>query len=201
MRETKHLFLLQSQLADEVRGVDRRTQDGGRSSRSSIAHKWLDEGLQDRSITRDLEWGVPVNRPGFEGKVFYVWFDAPIEYIGATEEWAAGDPEQPRLESLVVRRRRRRLHAVHGQGQRALPHGVVPRDPHRLAGAVEARRLHQGFNWLTYYGGKFSTSEQRGVFMDDALDILPADYWRWYLFANAPESSDASFTWEASPSR
>ena len=54
----------------------------------SIALKWLDEGLHDRCITRDLSWGVPVDRPGFEGKVFYVWFDAPIEYIAATQEWA-----------------------------------------------------------------------------------------------------------------
>ena len=54
----------------------------------------------------------------------------------------------------------------------------------------------KGFNWLTYYGGKFSTSQKRGVFMDTALDLLPADYWRWYLMANAPESADSSFTWE-----
>ncbi len=54
----------------------------------------------------------------------------------------------------------------------------------------------KSFNWLTYYGGKFSTSEHRGVFMSDALELLPADYWRWYLMANAPESDDTSFTWE-----
>jgi methionyl-tRNA synthetase len=54
----------------------------------------------------------------------------------------------------------------------------------------------KGFNWLNYYGGKFSTSRGIGVFMDDALELLPADYWRWYLLANAPESDDTSFTWE-----
>jgi methionyl-tRNA synthetase len=54
----------------------------------------------------------------------------------------------------------------------------------------------KGFNWLTYYGGKFSTSQKRGVFMDTALELVPADYWRWYLMANAPESADSSFTWE-----
>ena len=54
----------------------------------------------------------------------------------------------------------------------------------------------KSFNWLTYYGGKFSTSDHRGVFMSDALDLLPADCWRWYLMANAPESDDASFTWD-----
>jgi methionyl-tRNA synthetase len=55
----------------------------------------------------------------------------------------------------------------------------------------------KGFNWLTYEGGKFSTSQGRGVFMDQALDILPPDYWRWWLLANAPESDDTDFTWEA----
>jgi methionyl-tRNA synthetase len=54
----------------------------------------------------------------------------------------------------------------------------------------------KSFNWLTYYGGKFSTSQQRGIFMGDALELLPADYWRWFLMANAPESDDSSFTWE-----
>ena len=54
----------------------------------------------------------------------------------------------------------------------------------------------KSFNWLNYYGGKFSTTDHRGVFMTDALELLPADYWRWYLMANAPESDDTSFTWE-----
>ncbi len=54
----------------------------------------------------------------------------------------------------------------------------------------------KGFNWLNYYGGKFSTSQKRGIFMSDAIELLPADYWRYYLLANAPESSDSSFTWE-----
>jgi methionyl-tRNA synthetase len=54
----------------------------------------------------------------------------------------------------------------------------------------------KGFNWLNYYNGKFSTSQKRGIFMDKALELLPADYWRWYLTANAPESSDTSFTWQ-----
>ena len=57
----------------------------------SLAKSWLTSDLRDRCITRDLAWGVPVPRPGFEGKVFYVWFDAPIAYIAATQEWAERD--------------------------------------------------------------------------------------------------------------
>ena len=119
---------------------------------TSIAKKWLTDGdgLQDRGITRDLDWGIPVQRgddpwPGMEGKVFYVWFDAPIEYIACAQEWVdAGKGEQ--LGTLVAHGQGRRgcaLHPVHGQGQRALPHPVLPGDDPRIGGAVEARRLHQ----------------------------------------------------------
>lgn len=87
VRKTKHLFLKLSALSDEVRTWVDKQQDWPNLTKS-IALKWLNEGLQDRCITRDLSWGVPVPRPGFEGKVFYVWFDAPIGYIAAAKGWA-----------------------------------------------------------------------------------------------------------------
>ncbi|MBT8411193.1 MAG: class I tRNA ligase family protein, partial [Octadecabacter sp.] len=94
MRETKHLYLLQSKLKDEIEvWID--SQVDWPVLTTSIAKKWLHDGdgLQDRGITRDLDWGVPVMRgeepwPGMEGKVFYVWFDAPIEYIACSQEWS-----------------------------------------------------------------------------------------------------------------
>src|SRR4051795_9079461 len=92
-RETRHLFLLQSKLAADLREW-LATKTSWPILARSIAFKWLDEGLEDRGITRDLKWGVPVDRPGFEEKVFYVWFDAPIEYIAATKEWADVDPDR-----------------------------------------------------------------------------------------------------------
>ncbi|MET1000590.1 MAG: methionine--tRNA ligase [Acidimicrobiia bacterium] len=197
IRETKHLFLRQSQLADEVRAwIDTRTDWPVLTT--SIAYKWLDEGLQDRGITRDLEWGVPVPKPGYEDKVFYVWFDAPIEYIGATKEWADADPAADRdwrswwssendvVYTQFMAKDNVPFHTV------SFPCTIIgSREPWKLADYIK------GFNWLTYYGGKFSTSQGVGVFMDDAIELLPADYWRWYLIANAPESSDASFTWDA----
>ncbi|MEM7768132.1 MAG: class I tRNA ligase family protein, partial [Pseudomonadota bacterium] len=94
IRETAHLFLLQSKMQAAIRAWVEASTDWPQLARS-IALKWLDEGLRDRAITRDLNWGVPVTlpdgsiRPGFEEKVFYVWFDAPVEYIAATQEWAA----------------------------------------------------------------------------------------------------------------
>ena len=94
VRDTNHLYLKQSVLSEDLRKWVNAAQ-GWPPIATSIALKWLDEGLRDRSITRDLKWGIPVTdkdgkvREGFEGKVFYVWFDAPIEYIAATQDWAA----------------------------------------------------------------------------------------------------------------
>jgi methionyl-tRNA synthetase len=195
VRESRHLFLLQSKLVPQLREWLGAKRDWPVLSRS-IGLKWLDEGLGDRAITRDLFWGVPVDRPGFEGKVYYVWFDAPIAYIAATREWARarGEPDAWRswwYEADEVT-------YVQFMAKDNVPFHTIG-FPCTIIGSGEPWKLVdylKAFNWLTYYGGKFSTSQGVGVFMDDALEILPADVWRYYLMANAPESDDASFTWE-----
>jgi methionyl-tRNA synthetase len=202
VRESHHLFLRQSQMVDRLRAWIDSKHDWPVLV-TSIARKWLDEGLHDRSITRDLDWGIPVAyhgqvRPGFEGKVFYVWFDAPIEYIGATAEWAdatGGDWRRWWREDQGADD----VRYVEFMGKDNVPFHTVG-FPVTLIGSGEPWKLVdyvKGLNWMNYYGGKFSTSQQRGVFMDQALELLPADYWRWYLLANAPEGSDSSFTWES----
>ncbi|KAA0232474.1 MAG: Methionine--tRNA ligase [Acidimicrobiales bacterium] len=195
IRESRHLFLLQSKMADRIRDwID--GQVDWPVLTTSIARKWLDEGLEDRCITRDLSWGVPVDWPGFEDKVFYVWFDAPIGYIAATKEWSDIDPSARDWRSWWYDTddvRYTQFMAKDNIPFHTLSFPVTlmgSREPWKLADYIK------GFNWLTYYGGKFSTSQGRGVFMDDALELLPADYWRYYLMANAPESDDTSFTWE-----
>ena len=200
VRDTRHLYLLQSRLQDRIRAwVDQR--DWPALTRS-IAYKHLDEGLIDRGITRDLVWGVPVAhegkaRPGFENKVFYVWFDAPIEYLGATHEWAdATGQDWRRWWRLDEGAGDVRYVQFMGKDNVAF-HTVS--FPATLLGSEEPWKtvdVLKSFNWLNWYGGKFSTSQRRGVFMDAALELLPADYWRWWLTANAPESADAAFTWE-----
>ncbi|HYR63624.1 MAG TPA: methionine--tRNA ligase [Actinomycetota bacterium] len=195
VRDSNHLFFRQSQLAPRLREWI-ESRDGWPKLTTSIALKWLDEGLEDRGITRDLSWGVPVARPGFENKVYYVWFDAPIEYIGATKEWADApvdghdwkawwwDPDDVEYVQFMAKDNVP-FHTIF------FPAMIMGTDePWKLADYIK------GFNWLNYYGGKFSTSRHYGIFMDAALDLLPADYWRYYLIANAPESDDTSFTWE-----
>ena len=227
IRDSKHLFLRQSLFSDRLRAwIDGKKGDWPLLV-TSIALKWLDEGLQDRGITRDLEWGVPVNAmdwganpegqlpdlAGLAGKVFYVWFDAPIEYIAATAEWveANGGGDDALWQRWWRGDAAKDVRYVEFMGKDNVPFHTVG-FPCTLIGSNE--RLTdgkwtpandqpwklvdtlKGFNWLDYYGGRFSTSQQRGVFMDHALELLPPDYWRWWITANTPESSDSSFVWE-----
>ena len=201
VRETRHLYLLQSKQQQTIeRWLEEKTSFPALTR--SIARKWLKEGLRDRAITRDLKWGIPVlrkgePRKGFENKVFYVWFDAPIEYIAATQEWAQANGDD-------WQRWWRHDHGaddvryVQFMGKDNVAFHTVS-FPATLLGSGEPWKTVdtlKSLNWLTWYGGKFSTSENRGIFMDQALSLLPADYWRWYLMANAPESDDSSFTLE-----
>ncbi|MFJ6613372.1 methionine--tRNA ligase [Streptomyces sp. NPDC091289] len=204
VRETKHLFLLQSKLQHEVEEWIATVSAEWPHLSTSIARKWLTEGLNDRAITRDLDWGVPVPADTWpelaaEGKVFYVWFDAPIEYIGATKEWAdaSADGESRDWKSWWYEADDTVRYTQFMAKDNVPFHTVMfpatelgVREPWKKVDVVK------GFNWLTFYGGKFSTSQKRGVFTDAALEILPGDYWRYFLIANAPESDDSSFTWE-----
>ena len=206
LRETKHLYLMQRALRDKLEAwIDSKTD--WPILTTSIAKKWLNdgEGLQDRGITRDLHWGIPVKKgeedwPGMEGKVFYVWFDAPIEYIAGTAEWA----DAKGLDDAAWQRWWRTDKGAHDvtyyqfMGKDNVPFHTLS-FPATILGSGEPWKLVdylKSFNYLNYDGGQFSTSRGRGVFMDQALSILPADYWRWWLLSHAPETSDAEFTWE-----
>ena len=206
VRETKHLFLKQRSLRGELSDwIDSKTD--WPILTTSIAKKWLNDGdgLQDRGITRDLDWGVPVKRgsepwPGMEDKVFYVWFDAPIEYIACSKEWTdargADDSEWERW--WRTDKGADDVRYVQFMGKDNVPFHTLS-FPATIIGSGEPWKLVdyiKSFNYLNYDGGQFSTSQGRGVFMDQALEILPADYWRWWLLSHAPESSDSEFTWE-----
>ena len=196
VRETKHLFLnlpkLEKRLGEWIKTKEPFWPDVA----YTIAQKWLKEGLQPRCITRDLKWGFPVNKPGYEDKVFYVWFDAPIGYIGITKQWADEKPEERSwkdwwLSAGDVRH-------VEFMGKDNVPYHSIT-FPATLLGTGENWTqvdYLKGMSYLTYEGGKFSKSEKRGVFAEDAVKEFPADYWRYWLMSNAPESSDASFSFD-----
>ena len=206
LRETKHLYLRQSALKGEIEAWIDSKKDWPILT-TSIAKKWLHDGdgLQDRGITRDLKWGIPVKKgdqpwPGMEGKVFYVWFDAPIEYIACTAEWAdaSGRPAADWERWWRTDKGAQDVRYVQFMGKDNVPFHTLS-FPATILGSGEPWKLVdylKSFNYLNYDGGQFSTSRGRGVFMDQALSILPSDYWRWWLLSHAPESSDSEFTWE-----
>ncbi|MEM8654031.1 MAG: methionine--tRNA ligase [Pseudomonadota bacterium] len=204
VRETKHLYLRQSALKDDLDAWIDSKADWPILT-TSIAKKWLHDGdgLQDRGITRDLDWGIPVRRgeadwPGMEGKVFYVWFDAPIEYIACAGEWADAQGGADWERWWRTDKGAGDVLYTQFMGKDNVPFHTLS-FPATILGSGEPWKMvdHlKSFNYLNYDGGQFSTSQGRGVFMDQALEILPADYWRWWLLSNCPETSDSEFTWE-----
>ncbi|MBQ7304191.1 MAG: methionine--tRNA ligase [Alphaproteobacteria bacterium] len=196
VRETKHLFLNLPKIEPLLREWLKTKEAFWPEVAYSIAQKWLKEGLQARCITRDLKWGFPVNKEGFEDKVFYVWFDAPIGYIGITKQWADEKPEERNwkdwwLDAKDVRH-------VEFMAKDNVPYHSIT-FPTTLLGTKENWTqvdYLKGVSYLTFEGGKFSKSENRGVFAEDAIKEFEADYWRYWLMSNIPESSDSSFTFD-----
>lgn len=196
IRETRHLFLNLPKMEQELARWIETKKGIWPDIAYSIAKKWLKEGLQERGITRDLKWGFAVPRPGFENKVFYVWFDAPIGYIGITKEWADERPDERHWEDWWLNADD--VQYTEFMGKDNIPFHTIS-FPATLRGTGERWTtvdFLKGMNWLNFAGGKFSKSAHRGIFMDDALVEFPADYWRYWLMANAPESDDTSFAFE-----
>ena len=193
MRETKHLFLnLPKALPLLSKWMEKASVDGFWSKNAiQMTTSWIRDGLQERCITRDLKWGIPVPREGYEGKVFYVWFDAPIGYISITanytEDWKSWwqDPDDTELFQFI--------------GKDNIPFHTVIFPSSLLATGKKWTMLHHmsSTEYLNYEGGKFSKERGIGVFGNDAEDTgIPADVWRFYLFYNRPEKSDFTFTWK-----
>ena len=167
IRDTNHLYLKQSDMSGRLRKWVESHRADWPALTTSIAMKWLDEGLRDRAITRDLEWGVPVLaadgsvRAGFEGKVFYVWFNAPIAYIGATQDWAkktGGDWEKFWRTDKGADATR----YVQFMGKDNVAFHTLS-FPTTIMGSEQPWKLVdelKAFNWVTWYGGKFSTTNK-----------------------------------------
>ncbi|CBK25451.2 uncharacterized protein [Blastocystis hominis] len=192
-RVTKHLFLNLPKLEPELRAWVAATSvaNDWSSNAINITNGWIENGLKPRCITRDLKWGTPVPREGYEDKVFYVWFDAPIGYISITanytKEWKQWwqNPKDVKL--------------VQFMGKDNIPfHTVIfpstligTRDPWTKVTQISCTE------YLNYEDGKFSKSQGTGVFGDQAKDTnVPSEVWRFYLLSNRPEQSDSAFYWE-----
>ncbi|MCS7095359.1 MAG: methionine--tRNA ligase [Thaumarchaeota archaeon] len=154
---------------------------------------WLMEGLKPRPITRDTKWGIPAPFPGSEGKTIYVWFEAVLGYITASIEWAELTGDEEKWREFWYDRESRSVYFI---GKDNIPfHTIIL--PALLIAHGEGLNLPWNVlatEYLTYEGQKFSKSAGVGVWLDEALDILDPDYWRFYLIRIRPETSDSNFS-------
>lgn len=195
LKESNHLFLRLDKLSDQTEKWLNTKEGVWRPQVLNQALGWIKEGLLPRCITRDLEQGVKVPVKGFEDKVFYVWFDAPIGYISATKEaapdrweefWKGSDSE-----------------IFHFLGKDNIPFHTIFW-PSMLLANGEFKLPHQvvGLQYLNYEGGKFSKSKKRGVFCESLVKSgLDADVMRSYLTFLIPEGNDTEFRWSDFQSR
>jgi len=155
---------------------------------------WLDNGLQPRPITRDLDWGIPVPAPHSEGKVLYVWFDAPIGYISATKEWAAANGKN--WEDYWKKEDTRLLHFI-GKDNIVF-HCIIFPAILRAEGSFILPDNVPANEFLNLENDKISTSRNWAVWLHEYLEELPdkQDVLRYVLTANAPETKDNDFTWK-----
>lgn len=187
MRPTKNLFFLAPKVEEKWKQWLKTHAPKWSKTASAIANGWSKEGLQDTSITRDLPWGISVNKPGYENKVFYVWFDAPWGYVSisqaANKDWATWWKNPDCHYAQFMAKDNVKFHAV-----------FFPEQQLAMNDNWKTVDMLKSMNFLNFEGGKFSKSENRGVFLDKAIEIAPADAWRYALIASAPETDDTDFT-------
>lgn len=192
LRDTRHLFLKLNEFQKKLEAwLD--SKKGWKENVLNYCRGWFKEGLGERAVTRDLKWGIQVPAPGYEDKVIYVWFEAPIGYISATKEWAEriGQPDkwkeywQDAETKLVhfIGKDNIVFHAIIWPAM-LMAHGdyILPTD-------VPANEF------LNLQGEKLSTSRNYAVWLGEYLSKFPPDPLRYYLATIAPETKDADFTW------
>lgn len=193
LKETRHLYL---KLGDFQERLDQwlKTKTTWKSNVLNFCQGWFKEGLRDRSVTRDLKWGVPVPVEGFEDKVLYVWFDAPIGYISATREWADRIGQPDRWKDFWLQKDTRLIHFI-GKDNIVFhaivwPAILMGRGDYVLPAEIPANEF------LNLEGEKLSTSKNYAVWLEDYLQKFSPDPLRYALAVNAPENKDADFSWK-----
>jgi methionyl-tRNA synthetase len=216
LEKTNHLYIDLPGIKDKLEAWIKTACVKGFWANNAVqmTQAWIRDGLKERAITRDLKWGIPVPRQGYEKKVFYVWFDAPIGYISITgvlgEEIVKGERQAPKGEKVPSFstwhdfvnywwKNPQEVELFQFIGKDNIPFHTVIFPSSLLGSADDWTMLHHmsSTEYLNYEGGKFSKSRGVGVFGTDAMETgIPADVWRFYIFYNRPEKSDAMFTWK-----
>ncbi|KAL0268339.1 UNVERIFIED_CONTAM: hypothetical protein PYX00_010318 [Menopon gallinae] len=192
LRHSKQFFLDLPKIESELKVWLEESCTSWSHNAREISRAWLNDGLKPRCITRDLKWGIPVPLKGYEDKVFYVWFDAPIGYISITNQYT------DQWKKWWMPDEKTKVSLYQFMAKDNVPfHSVL--FPSALLGTREKFILVENIfatEYLNYEDGKFSKSRGVGVFGTDAQDTgIPADIWRFYLLYVRPESQDSSFSW------
>ncbi|RPD93293.1 methionine--tRNA ligase [Aureibaculum marinum] len=195
LKETKHWFLPLDKYQDWLRSwiVEGHANDWKPNVLGQVK-SWLDDGLRPRAVTRDLDWGIPVPVEGGEGKVLYVWFDAPIGYISSTKEWAerTGNNWEPYWKDENTKL----LHFI-GKDNIVF-HCIIFPSMLKAEGSYILPENVPANEFLNLEGNKLSTSKNWAVWLHEYLEDFPdkQDVLRYVLTANAPETKDNDFTWK-----
>ena len=194
VKSTKHWFLPLNEYADFFRQwILEDHKSDWKPNVYGQCKSWIDDGLKPRAVTRDLDWGVPVPVSGAEGKVLYVWFDAPIGYISSTKEWAKRENKdwRPYWQDAETE-------LIHFIGKDNIVfHCIIFPAMLKAEGSYILPTNVPANEFLNLQGQKLSTSKNWAVWLPDYLVDFPGqqDVLRYVLTANAPESKDNDFTW------
>ncbi|MCB0462287.1 MAG: methionine--tRNA ligase [Flavobacteriaceae bacterium] len=195
LKETKHWFLpLDKHEAFLKEWILEEHKKDWKSNVYGQCKSWIDDGLRPRAVTRDLDWGIPVPVEGGEGKVLYVWFDAPIGYISATKEWA--EREGKDWEPYWKDEDTKLLHFI-GKDNIVF-HCIIFPSMLKAEGSYILPDNVPANEFLNLEGNKLSTSKNWAVWLHEYLQDFPdkQDVLRYALTANAPETKDNDFTWK-----
>jgi methionyl-tRNA synthetase len=193
LRSTRHWYFRLSEFQKRLEEWQAAKSDWKNNVREFCAG-WFTEGLTDRPITRDIDWGIPVPLPDAAGKVLYVWFDAPIGYISSSVEWAQKQGHPDLWRDYWWNPKTRLIHFI-GKDNIVFhaivwPATLMARGNFILPSQIPANEF------LNIEGKKISTSRNWAVWVHEYLDVFPPDPLRYFLAANAPENKDADFTWK-----
>ena len=210
VRETKHLYIDLPSIAPKLEAWMEKQSVDGKWSQNAIqmTKAWIRDGLNERAITRDLKWGIPVPKDGYENKVFYVWFNAPIGYMSITKQLADEMAAQGKqtfdwrswwLPSESTEKSDKNIELFQFIGKDNIPFHTVVFPCSELGTGKDWTKLYHmsSTEFLNYEDGKFSKSKGVGVFGSDAKESgIPSDAWRFYIYYNRPENQDYQFTWK-----
>lgn len=195
LKETKHWFLPLNKHEEFLREwILKGHKKDWKPNVYGQVKSWVDDGLRPRAVTRDLDWGIPVPVEGGEGKVLYVWFDAPIGYISATKEWAARVGKN--WEDYWKDENTKLVHFI-GKDNIVF-HCIIFPSMLKAEGSYILPENVPANEFLNLEGNKLSTSKNWAVWLPEYLEDFPnqQDVLRYALTANAPETKDNDFTWK-----